>query len=120
MERKREKRDRERRRGKSGSFVGIRSTRHGRLIKGLFQSLTESSRGGEMIKTQTSLAPSLLAAYNPPPLRSAFLSPSAVPCPLSSAPISLSLFVPRPSPGSDRLLSSPRRRPTLRTVGNIN
>lgn len=29
------------------SFVGIRSTRHGGLIKGLFQSLTESSRGRE-------------------------------------------------------------------------
>lgn len=46
-----------RKRGKSGSFVGIRSTRHGRLIKGLFQSLTESSREGEMIKTQTILSP---------------------------------------------------------------
>lgn len=47
MEGKRKKKDRkgvrEKERGKSGSFVGIRSTRHGRLIKGLFQSLTESS-----------------------------------------------------------------------------
>lgn len=40
-------------REKSESLVGIRSTRHGGLIKGLFQSLTESSREEEMIKTQS-------------------------------------------------------------------
>lgn len=49
-------------REKSESFVDIRSTRHGGLIKGLFQSLTESSREEEMIKTQSAL---LLSSSSP-------------------------------------------------------
>jgi len=53
-ERERE-RERKQKGEKSESFVGIRSTRHGGLIKGLFQSLTESSREEEMIKTRSTL-----------------------------------------------------------------
>lgn len=65
-----------RKREKSESFVGIRSTRHGGLIKGLFQSLTESSREGEMIKTRSTPRPPL------PPLSLALPSPPSSP-PLS-------------------------------------
>jgi len=73
-------------REKSESFVGIRSTRHGGLIKGLFQSLTESSREGEMIKTRSTLR--LLFLFFPPPPPSLPRTVSYNP-PLSPFPVPL-------------------------------
>lgn len=106
-----------RKRGKSGSFVGIRSTRHGRLIKGLFQSLTESSREGEMIKTQT--IPSTLPRSHPSPPVTPF-SPSLHPRPS----LSLSNCLPRlVLLAADRLLRHPpfdRHSPSVPSAILIN